>query len=114
MKFSHDYSKLQDRLFTTIRAGQPRYAPGHEIPCQTPSETFQAMVLEALISNLWDLSIEFLRYDTSMRGASREAIIEFIQGLYSQGPPDPRGNWTVYLLERLEVPDASKLQGRVR
>jgi hypothetical protein len=101
MKFSHDYSKLQDRLFTTIRAGQPRYSPGHEILCQTPTRTIKAMVIEARITNLPDLSLEFLRYDTDQRSASKKEVIDWILKLY-QSPPDPIGNWTVYLLERLE------------
>lgn len=101
MKFSHDYSKLEDRLFTTIRAGQPRYSPGHEVLCQTPTRTINAMVLEAFITNLPDLSLEFLRYDTGLQDASKQEIIDWILGLY-QSPPGRMGNWTFYLLKRIE------------
>jgi hypothetical protein len=63
------------------------------------------MVLEALISNLSDLSVEFLCYDTGLpNNASKQEIIDWILGLY-QRPPDPKGDWTVYLLTKIEDGD---------
>lgn len=111
MRFSREYTKLQDRVFTTIRSGQPRYGAGHEIQCRTPGAFFNAKVLVALVSTLYDLPLELLRYDTDMFTSTRGQIIEMILGLYARGPPNPRGDWTVYLLERMEVPDVRKLQG---
>lgn len=110
MKFSREYTKLQDRLFTTVRAGVPYYFDGQKTVCESPSETFQVTVLIGIIVILDELPLALLRYDTDMPRASREEIIAQICSLY-QRPPNPRGDWSLYLLERMKVPDAPKHQG---
>jgi hypothetical protein len=114
MKFSREYTKLQDRIFTTVRLGWPYYVEDSIIVCETPTETFQARVLygRGLGDGLDDVPFALLRYDTDSPLASREEIIEMILKLYHGRAPSARDVWTLYLLERLKVPDASKPQGR--
>ena len=103
MKFSEDYSKLQDRLFTTIRAGMPYYAYGQKIVCETPTQTFQATVLYYVVTNLLELPLRLIQYDTDNPVSSREELITWIRGLYRGKAPGPGEPWTLYILERLEV-----------
>ena len=100
MKFSHDYSKLGSRVFTTIRAGSPVYDPDQVITCKTPTTTFRARVLYAIIDSLDEIPLPLLRYDCDRPGASREEIIAMIQSLYRGRCPEARMPWTLYVLER--------------
>lgn len=102
MRFSREYTKLQDRVFSTIRAGSPYYFNGQKIVCETPTESFQVTVLWNSTVSLLDLPLRLLQYDTDMPRASREEIISMICNLY-QRPPNPKGDWALYFLERLEA-----------
>lgn len=103
MKFSHDYSKLKGRLFTTVRAGWPNYAEDSIIVCETPTEAFTARILygRGLGDGLDDLPLPLLRYDTDSPLASRREIVEKILNLYHGRAPQARAVWTLYLLERI-------------
>ena len=101
MRFSHEYTKLQDRLFTTIR-NHCAYDEGQIIPCETPLRVFRAQVLLKVPIRFRDISLPLLRYDTDNPGLSAEEIIDEIRALYRSEPPSPNDVVTVYLLEKVK------------
>jgi len=100
MKFSREYTKLQDRLFTTIR-NHCAYGEGQIIPCETPLRVFKAKVLLKVPIRFRNIPLALLQYDTDNPELSAEEIIDEIRGLYRSDPPDPNDVVTIYLLERL-------------
>ncbi len=110
MRFSRVYPKLQDRVFTTIRAGEPFYHPGMKIVCETPTETFSAEVLFNTVTSLVELPLSLLRYDIGEQLLSRKEITDLYLRFY-RDRPDPAGDWTLYILRRMEQPASPKTQG---
>ena len=110
MKFSREYTKLQDRVFTTVREGD-YYRVGQVIDCRPPEREFQARLLLKVQIRFRDIPEAFLQYDTDCPELSAAEIRNKIRSFYRRNAP--RDDWimTIYWLERMEVPDASKLQG---
>lgn len=102
MKFSREYTKLQDQLFTTMRSFDA-YAVGQLISCETPIDVFTARLLYKFTVPLDELPLPFLQYDLEMPGKSRELCLEKLRSLYRYSPPPTGSTWmTVYLLERVK------------
>jgi len=99
MKFSHEYRKLQDRLFTTIREGD-YYREGQIIECHTPMGAIKAKVLLKVQRRFNNIPEALLQYDTDNPELSAKEIIEEIQALYYRNPPGLYTDMTIYLLER--------------
>jgi len=102
LKFSHDYTKLSDRIFTTIRKGEPLFYAGDEVECRTPTRTFQATCLLTSETDwgLASLDSQLLMYD-SEKPSVKEAFALF-QSFYRK-PLSSAKYWTVYLLKSVEV-----------
>jgi hypothetical protein len=104
MKFSREYTKLQDRLFTTIR-DHSFYNEGQVIDCETPTGAFPARVLLKVAIRFRNIPEALLQYDTDSPGLSAAECREHIRSLYHRDPPGDDYIMTVYLLEKL--PEAS-------
>jgi hypothetical protein len=100
MKFSREYTKLQDRVFTTIRFGS-FYDEGQVLPCQTPMRAFRAQVLLKFIMPFKEIPERLLQYDTDSPELSAAQIRDEIRALYYRDPPGDDSDMTIYLLERL-------------
>jgi hypothetical protein len=100
MKFSRQYTKLQDRLFTTIRADD-YYEEGQIIPIQTPMQSFNARVLLKFMMTFDEIPEAFLQYDTDSPELSAEQIRDLIRDLYHRDPPGDHSGMTIYLLEKV-------------
>ncbi len=100
MKFSRGYTKLQDRLFTTVRGGA-FYNEGQIIECRTPFGIIKARVLLKVPRRFNQIPESFLQYDTDSPEASAEQIRDDIRALYRQDPPQDEEVMTIYLLEKL-------------
>lgn len=106
MRFSDMYTKLQDRVFTTIRTGD-LYEEGQVIDCRTPVGVIRARVLLKFSIRFGDLPEPFLQYDTDGPGLSAAEIRDKIRGLYRRStPPSDNSDVTVYFLEKLKGADS--------
>lgn len=101
MRFSRCYTKLQDRLFTTIRS-HSFYNEGDVVECQTPMGTLKARVLLKFSIPFKDLPEDLLRYDTDSPELSAAEIRDEIRSLYRANAPADDWDMTVYLLERVK------------
>ena len=86
MRFSRCYTKLQDRLFTTIRS-HSFYNEGDVVECQTPMGTLKARVLLKFSIPFKDLPEDLLRYDTDSPELSAAEIRDEIRSLYRANAP---------------------------
>jgi hypothetical protein len=104
MRFSQDWRKLDDRVFTTIRLhkGDPKYVPGEEVMVAGPTKRLNARVVFACDWKLGRLPISFLEYDLEARpGEKRQDLLNKLGKLYGWlDPPDDDDNVTIYLLAR--------------
>ena len=97
LKFSHEYSKLKDRVFTTIRRGMPKFDPGELVECKTPTQTFNAIILYAICMETDQLPTDLLIYDTDQ--PTREEAMKLFQSFY-RTPIEENNVWTLYLLKK--------------
>ncbi len=63
IKFSKDYPKLEDNVFTTIRR-YDRYQIDDKVIIETPTKEFEAIIIHKFKETLGLLGLEFLLYDT--------------------------------------------------
>lgn len=105
MRFSQDWRKLDDRVFTTIRLHKtdPKYVPGQEVMCQGPTKRLKARVLFACDWRLGDIPLSFLEYDLEAKpGEKRQDLLNKLSKLYGWlDPPEDSDRVTIYLLERI-------------
>lgn len=96
LKFSKDYSKLEDRVFTTIRR-YDRYKVGEIVSVKTPTKQFHVLILHKFKSKAKDLHKEFLCYDTDT-----DNLIEAINVLNSfyKKPINDFEKMTILILEK--------------
>lgn len=100
MKFSREYTKLQDRVFSTIR-GHSYYNEGEVIECQTPHRVLRARVLLKVAMRFRNIPECLLQYDTDSPELSAAECREEIRSLYRGDPPDDDDIMTIYWLEKL-------------
>lgn len=104
MKFSQDWRKLDDRLFTTIRLhkSDSKYSIGEDVDVQGPRKRFRATVLYSCDLKLGKVPMEFLEYDLESKpGERRQDLMNKLGRLYGWlDPPDDSDNITIYLLLR--------------
>ena len=101
MKFSREYTKLQDRVFTTIRADS-FYNEGEVLDCQAPTHSFRARVLLKIGMRFLDIPEAFLQYDTDCPELSAAAIRDEIRSFYRRNPPGDDWIMTIYWLEQVK------------
>jgi hypothetical protein len=97
IKFSHFYSKLKDKRFSTIRRYQSDYAEGQIRPIMGPSGILgRAKITKITRKKLADLSDLFLHLDTGME--NREKAIRLLNSFYVK-PIQPDEILTILILE---------------
>jgi len=101
MKFSREYTKLQDRLFTTIRGGS-FYNEGQVVDCQTPMRVFRTRVLLKFSMPFREIPEPLLQYDTDSPELSAAQIRDEIRAFYHRDPPGDDCDMTIYLLEKVK------------
>jgi hypothetical protein len=86
LKFSRDWSKLNERMFTTIRKAHPPYdAPEMTIfQVETPTRKFLACLTFNTETSVNDLSTDLLTYDTDTD--TREHALAVLNGFYHYLP----------------------------
>lgn len=101
MKFSREYSKLNDRVFTTIR-GYNSYQEGQIILIRSPTREFRARILLKTPVKFKEIPEELLQYDTDSPGIEAAVIRQKIRELYRQyDPPQDNDVVFIYLLEKV-------------
>jgi hypothetical protein len=105
MKFSQDWKKLDDRVFTTIRMHRTdsKFIPGQEVNVVAPTKRMNARVLFACDWKLGNIPMSFLEYDLEAKpGERRQDMLNKLGKLYGWlDPPEDKDNVTIYLLERV-------------
>ena len=105
MKFSQDWAKLNDRVFTTIRLHKtdPKYVPGQEVSVMGPTRRFNARVVFACDWKLGSIPLSFLEYDLEAKpGERRSDLLNKLSKLYGWlDPPEDKDQVTIYLLEKI-------------
>lgn len=96
LKFSHNYSKLNNRSFTTIRR-RDKYAVGEKVQVITPSKRFYAKIIEKWKAKLRDIPAGLLLRDTDMK-TRREA--ESLLNSFYRNPIDEEEFLTIYRLQK--------------
>lgn len=97
MKYSHHYSKLDQKIYTTVR----RYKKGNEgdIVNETyPDGSHKAEILLEILRSLDKMETTFLLNDTDCN--TREEAIELINSFYKK-PIDLDEKLFVYILQRV-------------
>lgn len=92
IKFSKDFSKLDDRYFSTIRKPGKKLRTGNWHPIQTPTRTFKALLIADYTEKLKHVPTRTLTVDTDTE--TREEALEVLKGFY----PDLSWDSTVRLL----------------
>jgi len=65
IKFSKDYPKLEEILFSTIRAAPKKLRTGQVCRIESPSMEFKAVVVKKLTQKLSEIDMEDLLLDTN-------------------------------------------------
>jgi hypothetical protein len=86
LKFSHDWTKLNDRIFTTIRKPHDPYdrPEGEIFDVISPTKRFEAILLFSIQSPIQDLSTDLLCHDTDT--VTREQALATLNGFYKIPP----------------------------
>ena len=79
IKFSHDYTKLEEDTFPTIRR-YDRYELSQHITVKTPTKTFPAIIIAKTKARLEQLSDSFLFRDTDT--TNRAEAIKVLNSFY--------------------------------
>ena len=105
MKFSQDWKKLDDRVFTTIRMHKTdaKFRPGQEVNVVAPTKRLSARVVFAFDWKLGNIPMSFLEYDLEANaGEKRQDLFNKLGKLYGWlDPPQDKDIVTIYLLERI-------------
>jgi hypothetical protein len=101
MKFSREYTKLQDRVFSTIRS-YSFYNEGQVLECQTPIRTFRARLLLKTTIRFRDIPEYFLQYDTDNPELLAAECRDEIRSFYRRDPPGDDYFMTIYWLEQVQ------------
>ena len=105
MKFSQDWKKLDDRVFTTIRMHKTdaKYIPGQEVSVVAPTKRLGARVVFSCDWKLGNIPMSFLEYDLEGNaGEKRQDLLNKLGKLYGWlDPPEDKDIVTIYLLERI-------------
>jgi len=105
MIFSQDWTKLNDRVFATIRVhrgGDLKYVPDERIEIVSPRRRFPGRVLLACTTKMKDIPLAFLEYDLEATpGETRADLINKLGKLYKLSErPSENDTVTIYTLLR--------------
>lgn len=98
IKFSYDYSKLEENTFTTIRR-YDRYDPSEHITVKTPTKTFPAIIIGKTKARLSQLSDSFLLRDTDTK--NRADAIKVLNSFYRK-PVTEDEVLTILIIEKVK------------
>ena len=99
LKFSRDYNKLDDELFTTIRRyDKPHYKEGNVILIKSPHKTFEAIIIMKLKRKLKNIPIDFLLQDTETHSYSK--AMNLFRRFYTN-PLNPNEEITILILKKV-------------
>jgi hypothetical protein len=101
MRFSREYTKLQDRVFSTIRF-HSFYNEGEILDCQAPTHSFRVRVLIKSAMRFRNIPEAFLQYDTDCPELSAAECREEIRSFYRHDPPGDDYIMTIYWLEKVK------------
>lgn len=76
MKFSHEYTKLSKKIFTTIRRNNNFYKIGHTYQIQTPKQNFKAKVIEGELISKTEIDDHLARNDADMIAQELVVLLE--------------------------------------
>lgn len=80
MKFSHEYSKLNKKTFTTIRRNSGRYKLHCAYRIHAPGQDFYAKVIERVLINKADINDSLAQADADMTAVELVALLEKLYG----------------------------------
>jgi hypothetical protein len=100
MKFSKNWTKLEQDVFTTIRKNTNYYYPNKLIKIRTPKAEFLARIIERTFIKKEDITEDIARKDAD---CSREELITILEGWYGK-----QYNDFVFLTIRRERPNMQK------
>ena len=100
MKYTHNYSKLQNEGYTTIRRYNKGYKVGDIITEIYPNGKHQAKIIKIERQTLDRLFICFLEEDTDL--LFREDIYKLFQSFYKKPIDFENEKFYIYYLERIE------------
>ena len=105
MKFSQDWKKLDDRVFTTIRLHKTdtKFIPGQEVSIVAPTKRLSARVVSSCDWKLGNIPMSFLEHDFEANsGEKRQDLLNKLSKLYGWlDPPEDKDLVTIYQLERI-------------
>lgn len=81
MKFSKNWTKLEQDVFTTIRKNTDYYYPNKLIKIKTPKAEFLARITDRTYIKKTDITEEMARKDAD---CSREELIAILEGWYGK------------------------------
>ncbi len=76
MKFSHEYSKLSKKVFTTIRKNTNFYRIGQICQIQTPEQSFKAKVVGSGLIKKVEINDYLAQEDADMKAEKLIALLE--------------------------------------
>ena len=97
IKFSHDYSKLEENTFPTIRR-YDRYALSQHITVKTPTREFPAIIIAKTKARLEQLSDSFLLRDTDTK--NRADAVKVLNSFYRK-PVTEDEVLTILIIEKV-------------
>ena len=102
LRFSHEYRKLDDRVFTTIRREQ-LHVEGDviDITFNGSQPSFKATILAIFRKSLKEMSDGFLMYDTAPLTNTRGEAVKLLNSFYEESI-DLDEKLAVYLLKKIE------------
>lgn len=80
LNFDEDFSKLDEKLFTTIRMPPKLYRPGELILMKSPSKEFTGIFIKGQTEEVSNIEDEFLIEDTGTE--TREEALEVLRRFY--------------------------------
>jgi len=100
MRFSKDYPKLDERIFSTIRRSNG-YEINQVVPISTPTRSFRAKVILKVRMKFNTIPEPFLQYDFGEK-LPDYMIVDRICKLYHSHAPIPQDIMTIYFMEKVE------------
>lgn len=76
MIFTHEYSILKKKIFTTIRKNTNFYKVGHSYQVHTPEQSFKAKVIKSKAISKFKIDETLARNDADMSAVELVALLD--------------------------------------
>ncbi|GAH80983.1 unnamed protein product [marine sediment metagenome] len=76
MIFTHEYSILKNKIFTTIRRNTNFYKVGHSYQVHTPEQSFKAKVIKSEAISKLDINDSLAQSDADMSAVNLVALLD--------------------------------------